>query len=324
MTRPTAADADAPRRVLIIKLGALGDFFLAQTAFEALRAHHAQDRLCLLTLPALVDSARRSGLFDEIHVDPRDRSPGTWWRIRKLLRSGFSRIYDLQGQKRTIRYFHMMFPGPRPEWSGPVRGASHPDCYPGRKLVSTVERYERQLTPLGIAVGAVPHLEWLDGAVAHLNPPENPVILIPGSSARWPEKRWPAANYGALANILLERGLNPVIAGGPDVAPIAREITAICPGARDLTGRTSLLELAGLARLARAAIGNDTGPTHVVGAVGAPTLILFNDRGQPINSIGARTRVFFKKTFDLMPVAEVVVEAERLTADFGEPAGGAL
>jgi len=317
MTKNTAGDG-ARRRVLIIKLGALGDFFLAQTAFEALRAFHANDRLCLLTLPALVDSARRSGLFDEIHVDPRDRSIASWWRIRRLLRSGFDRIYDLQGQKRTIRYFHLMFPGPRPEWSGPVEGASHPDRYPGRKLVSTVERYERQLAPLGVRMRDAPHLEWLDGAVDHLDPPENAVILIPGSSARWPEKRWPAAKYGNLANILLEKGLHPIVVGGPDVAPIAREITAICPGAVDFSGRTSLLELAGLARRARAAIGNDTGPTHVVGAVGAPTLILFNDRGQPINSIGARTRVFFRATFDSMPVEDVVVEADRLLADFDD------
>jgi len=315
MTAKTAGDG-AHRRVLIIKLGALGDFFLAQTAFEALRAHHANDRLCLLTLPQLVDSARRSGLFDEIHVDPRDRSPLTWWRIRRLLLSGFDRIYDLQGQKRTVRYFQMMFPGPRPEWAGPVEGASHPDCYPGRKLVSTVERYERQLAALGIRMNKVPNLGWLDGAVDHLEPPERPVILVPGSSARWPEKRWPAAKYGALANILIERGLHPVVVGGPDVAPIAREILAICPGAVDFSGRTSLLELAGLARRARAAVGNDTGPTHVVGAVGTPTLILFNDRGQPINSIGARTRVFFRTTFDMMPVADVVAEADRLMADF--------
>lgn len=317
MTSRTAGNG-IHHRVLIIKLGALGDFFLAQTAFEALRVHHAGDRLCLLTLPALVDSAKRCGLFDEIHVDPRNRSLKTWWKIRRLLLSGFDRIYDLQGQKRTIRYFHMMFPGPRPEWSGPVAGASHPDRYPGRKLVSTVERYERQLTPLGVVMKPTPNLAWLDGAVDHLNPPETPVILIPGSSARWPEKRWPADKYGVLANVLLEEGMTPVVVGGPDVSPIARRIREICPDAVDFTGRTSLLELAGLARKARAAIGNDTGPTHVVGAVGTPTLILFNDRGQPINSIGARTRVFFRKTFGMMPVEDVVVEARRLMVDFDD------
>ena len=59
--------------ILIVKLGAFGDFFLAQTAFEAIRHRHAGDRLTLLTIPQLAPLARMSGHFDAVWEDPRGR-----------------------------------------------------------------------------------------------------------------------------------------------------------------------------------------------------------------------------------------------------------
>jgi ADP-heptose:LPS heptosyltransferase len=48
-----------------------------------------------------------------------------------------------------------------------------------------------------------------------------------------------------------------------------------------LGGRTSFAEIAALARAAAAAIGNDTGPMHLIALAGCPSLVLFSAASKP-------------------------------------------
>jgi len=309
----TGAHGTGPRRVLVIKLGAFGDFFLAQTAFSAIRRHHGDDHLTLLTLPSLAPLARLSGLFDEVLEDPRERSLGAYGRVRRLLRAGrFDRVYDLQAQRRTDRYFWLLAPGPWPEWSGTAWGASHRDQYPGRRKVPVTERYTRQLAPFGIVPDAVPDLSWLDADTAGFGIAAPYALLIPGSSPGRPDKRWPVERYGELARALAARGTTPVVLGTAIEADLARAITAACPQAVDLTDRTSVPEIAGLARRAWATVGNDTGPTHLVAAVGCPTLGLFCDASIPIHANGPRMVIHHRPSFADMDAAGVLAAMDAL------------
>ena len=107
-------------------------------------------------------------------------------------------------------------------------------------------------------------------------------VLIPGSSARHPEKRWPARRYGELALRLSRASLAlPVIIGAQGEEPLAAEIRRYCPGAVDLVGCTSLTNLADLATAALFTIGNDTGATHIAAAGGHPVVVLFSDASDP-------------------------------------------
>lgn len=299
------------RRVLVIKLGAFGDFFLAQPAFAAIRRHHVGDRLTLLTLPSLAPLARGSGLFDEVLEDPRGRSLSDYLKVRRMLRAGrFDRVYDLQAQPRTERYFWLMLPGRRPEWSGPARGASHPDRYPGRRNVPVAQRYARQLAPFGIAPDGAVDLSWLDADTARFALPAPYALLIPGSSPGRPDKRWPVDRYAALARALVGRGVTPVVAGTAIESDLAAAITAACPETIDLTDRTSIPELAGLARRAWATIGNDTGPTHLAAAIGGPTVALFSDASDPVHANGPRVVIHHRPDFAAMDVAGVLAAAD--------------
>ena len=76
---------------------------------------------------------------------------------------------------------------------------------------------------------------------------------------------------------LLARGLTPVVVGSPAEAAIAREI----PDALNLTGQTSFGDLADLGRAARFAIGNDTGPMHLLATAGCPSVVLFSRDSDP-------------------------------------------
>ncbi len=265
-------------RILVIKLGALGDFVLAVPAFAAIRARHAADRVVLLTTPPFAPLAEASPWFDAVQVDTR---PAWWdlpglWRLSSGLRN-FDFVYDLQTSGRSSRYFTL---AGRPPWSGIAAGASHPHANPARDRMHTSERQREQLAMAGLRDFPPPSLDWLRNPLPS-GLPDRYAMLVPGAAPHRPAKRWPPARFGALARLLAERGLVPVIAGGPAEAPLARIIRRTCPRAIDLTGRTSLRELAALAGHAALAIGNDTGPMHLAAAMGTPCLVLFSAASDP-------------------------------------------
>ena len=265
------------RRVLVIKLGALGDVVLAFGPFAAIRARHPGAHVALLTTAPFAGLARASPWFDAVHVDARP----AWWnlpglrRLAGLLR-GFDLVYDLQTSARTSRYFRL---AGRPRWSGIARGASHPHANAARDAMHTVERQREQLAMAGIPCVPPPDLGWLTRGGPALSPPY--ALLVPGAAPHRPAKRWPAASFGQLAARLAADGIRPVVAGTGAEAGLAAAIVAACPQALDLTGRTSLPELAGLAARAAFAVGNDTGPMHLAAAVGCRCVVLFSGASDP-------------------------------------------
>ena len=58
-------------KILVIKLSAFGDFILALGPMAAIRRHHADAQITLLTTAPFVSLARESGYFDDICVDLR-------------------------------------------------------------------------------------------------------------------------------------------------------------------------------------------------------------------------------------------------------------
>lgn len=290
-------------RILVIKLGALGDLVLAFAPFAAIRARHAGDHVALLTGAPFASLARAAPWFDEVLVDARPR----WWdlaglaRLREQLR-GRDLVYDLQTSGRSSRYFRL---AGRPAWSGVAPGCSLPHCDPARDRVHTVERQRGQLGDAGVACFPEPELGWLTGGGPRL--PEPYALLVPGAAPHRPAKRWPAACFGALASALQDRGVRPVVVGTAGERSLAEAIRAACHEALDLTGQTSLLDLGGLAARARLAVGNDTGPMHLAAAVGCPSVVLFSGHSDPAltGPRGAWVRVLREAHLADLPVERV-------------------
>jgi heptosyltransferase III len=80
--------------------------------------------------------------------------------------------------------------------------------------------------------------------------------------------------FSAAANVLLERGLTPVVTWGPGEEALVEAVCAACPGAVRAPP-TTLDQLASLMRGAKVTVCNNTGPMHLSVAVGCPTLALF-------------------------------------------------
>jgi ADP-heptose:LPS heptosyltransferase len=272
-------------RILVIKLGALGDIVLAAGPFRAIRDHHGGAHVTLLTTPPFADFLRPSGWFDEIWTEDRPKlvEAGKWLGLRRRLREGaFDRVYDLQTSDRSGWYFRLMGPGRRPEWSGIAPGCSHPHANPRRDFMHTIERQAEQLAMAGIDHVPDADFTWVRADTARFSLPARFALLVPGGAPHRPAKRWPAAHYAELARRLAAQGVAPVLIGGAAEAAIMAEIRAVCPEALDLAGQTTLADLAVLGRMAAGAIGNDTGPMHMFAAAGCPAVVLFGPESDPV------------------------------------------
>lgn len=263
--------------ILVIKLGALGDFVQAFPAFAAIRARHPAERITLLTTAPFAEMGERSPWFDRVLVDARP----AWLNLPAVLRlrrmlQGFDFVYDLQTSGRSSRYIRL---AGRPPWSGIARGASHPHTNKARDRMHNAERLREQLVVAGVREFPSADLSWFTAGGPAL--PEPYALLVPGCSPHLPEKRWPTERFGAFARLIAERGVLPVVIGSKAEGDLGRIIQAACAEAMDLTGQTSLFDLAGLAARASLAVGNDTGPIHLAAAVGCPCVALFSARSNP-------------------------------------------
>lgn len=257
--------------ILIIKHGALGDVVLAQGPFQAIASHHKNAKLTLLTTSGFKDFLSRSGLFDEVIVDTR---PKFWnfsavMRLRKFLRGGgFTRVYDLQTSTRSTRYFNFFDKASAPEWSGIAKLGSLLHDTAHRNKLHTLERQREQLELAGITDFPDVDYSWAETDISRFPLKDRFAVLVPGGSAHRPEKRWPADQYAGLATHFLRHGLQPVVVGGAAEADVVEQIKAACPEAICLTGQTDLFDIATLGQKAEIAVGNDTGPMHLLAANG--------------------------------------------------------
>jgi len=286
-------------RLLVIKHGALGDIVLALPALAAIRVAHPGAHITLLTTKPYAAFLAACPWVDTVETDAK---PSPWnlpglLTLRRQL-AGFDMVYDLQTSSRSSTYFRL---AGRPRWSGIAKGCAFPDTDPARNHRHTRERLEGQLRDAGIAPLPVPDMSWLTADISHFDLPHSYSVLVPGAAAHRPEKCWPAAGFAALAEALAQP---MVIVGGP-------EQTFAIPGAIDLTGRTTLLELAAVLRGASRVVGNDTGPMHLAAALGIPNLVLFSAASDPALTAprypdGAWAAVLRVPSLQNLPVAQVL------------------
>lgn len=273
-------------RILVIKHGALGDLIQGLDAFQALRRYHAAAEITLMTALPYAALAQAIPWFDRVWLDrrPRMHEFAAWWAIRRrFLDEGFDRVYDLQCSSRTARYFQMIPRRRRPEWVGAAPGCSHPNP-DFANSPSNRQKMAAQLLAAGVPAPGLADLSWLTAPMDHLQLPERFALLIPGCSPHLPHKRWPARSYGRLAERLAGHGLAAVAVGTSVDQDAIDGVRGVAPGVVDLGGRTTLFELAAVARRALVAIGNDTGATFLASAVGTPTLMLMSSHTDPLVS----------------------------------------
>lgn len=282
-------------RVLVIRLGALGDVVRTLPAVSALRAALPRARISWLVEPASAGVLAGQPWLDEVLVFPRAELAGALARGR-LVTAG-RRLADFVRTLRARRFelvvdFHSILKsGLLARASGaPLRLAYAPPfgregawLFANRLARVTprrISRFERNLAlvrALGVEPAPDPTPMRVDAAaLGALLPGDGPVAIHPGTSPGTPHKRWTAEGYGQVAAALRrETGIGSVVTFGPDAAErrFAEAVVAASDGAARLAPpTTSLGELAALLARCRLYVGSDTGPMHVASLVGTPVV----------------------------------------------------
>lgn len=295
------------QQILIIKHGALGDLILATGPMKAIRAQHPDATITLLTAKPFDALMKDCPFVDRIWVDTR---PKIWHvgRFRALMAQLRSErwhwVYDLQTSQRSTGYFRFLHTG---YYSGLHPAGSHPHATPERTSLHTIDRQRQQLAIAGIENVPAPDISWLSADVTEIIPQTPFALLVPGGSAHRPAKRWPAEYYAALATQLADEGVTPVLIGAGAEQELLELIARHDARIVNRCNQTRFAQIASLARLARYAVGNDTGPMHIIAAAGCPASVLFNTRESNPDLCAPRAaQVKILKTADL----------QKLTVDF--------
>jgi heptosyltransferase-1 len=282
-------------RFLIVRLGSLGDIVHAIPTAAALRAHFPDARIDWAVDPRYVEVLDLvAGLDGRVGVDTR--SPAALRTIRDLRGARYDAAIDLQGllksallargarADRTIGF-------PRAHLREPLARFFYSHT-PDAAAAHVVFKNLALLEPLGVRDPRVefpleiPRTDASEQVAAAVGP-TGYALINPG--AAWPNKRWPAERFGALAAIMRERlAMRSVVLWGPGEESLASAVVDASKDAALLAPRTSVTDLFALAKGARLMVSGDTGPLHIAGAVGTPTVSLFGptnpDRNGPWTS----------------------------------------
>lgn len=263
---------------MVIKLSALGDFIQALGPMKAIRAHHKEAEITLLTTKPFESFAKQAGYVDKVILDPRPKwlDFSDWLSLRRSLRTKqYDAVYDLQNNGRVKLYKKLLKPGFI--WHSILNKQER------KEHAST--RHKKILQRAGITKAVTPDtMSWAgkDLDFRSLKLPKKFVLLVPGCAPQHPYKRWPAHYYGQLAKTLYDdHGLTAVIIGTKAEESEAHTIKEDCPETISLIGQTKLFDIPALARKAQFAVGNDTGPMHMIGPTNCKSLVLFSYASDP-------------------------------------------
>lgn len=271
--------ADAISRILIIKHGALGDIILASAGFKAIRHAYPHAHITCLTGKAYGSLLAQCPWIDEVQVDTK---PKFWnmtasFALSKQLNAVlYDLVFDLQNSTRSHSY-RWLFNPPKPVIS---RSASRNDRFTKHAHTRLVE----QLRNAGMSDVPLPDISWLGGDISMFSIPQPYALIAAGGAPHRPEKRWPAEHFAQLCSALVARGITPVLIGTDAEADVLARIQTLEPKILSLAGKTSFGQIGALARNAVCAVGNDTGPMHIIAAAGAPCTVLFSHASSPERS----------------------------------------
>lgn len=286
-------------RVLIVRMGALGDIVHALPVLAALRARRPDVEVDWLVdarydaVLALVD-----GVAERIVVRAKVSGEGggavrfagiggMLGAIQELQRRRYAVAIDLQGliksamfarlsgASRVVGFERRALREPLASW-----------CYDEHVAVDdrghVVHKNLTVLAAIGVAsVGVVfpwaPVRSQVRDAVLALPAVRQAAgVAIVNPGAAWENKRWPPERFGALAAGLAARhGLVSVVTWGPGERDRAEAVVQASGGHAVASPPTALHDVLALAQSARLCVSGDTGPLHLAASVGTPIVGLF-------------------------------------------------
>lgn len=283
-----------PRRILIVRLGAIGDVARVMPMLAGLRRRFPHAEIDWVVQSKAADLLAGHPEIARLWVIPfrswREAFSRAAWRLRRAMRArGYDLVLDFQGMiKGAVWAVAAGGPGVRVGW-GPghsqnlawlwYHGLRTP---PGRRvnrhlrhraLVDWLGAPDVPATPPPLAVLRGGEVEAFLARIAA--EPRPWIVVWPGSSRTGSHKRWQPERLRAAATaIRLRTGGTLLVGWGPAEKEEALALAAGIPGAIPLPA-TTIPELAIILERADLYVGMDTGPMHVAALLGTPTVGVF-------------------------------------------------
>lgn len=279
---------DDKEQILVIHDGDLADMVRMLAPAKRIREHHRKARITLLTGEDFESLLKHCPYFNAMEPTLHQAAgQGFFERMKAARNSHFDLIYDLgsgdAGKKirRAARFSKAKWIDLAPD----PRTGGHPLDLAATRL-GAAGLYEKAVYRLGEA--PPPELDWVDFVAkrsrtldpAYFGLQGRYALFAPAGDDSPPPTRWPKERWASLAHQLIEKDVEPVIVGGPSTRELGRYVAHVTPGARDLTGRANLVQLAGLGRQAQCAFGEDVPLLHLLVAAGSPA-VLFHPGDMP-------------------------------------------
>ena len=285
------------KRILIVRTSAIGDVVFASPLAAAIKRTNPHAYLAWLVEPGIAPLIAEDRCLDAVITWPKAEWKQLWregrrlelWRrardYRAQLRSHrFDTVLDLQGLLKS-GLLAWLTGAPRRVGLGSKEGSR-------LFMTEVVERggdparisseYLHLARHLDLDCGEfLPRLVVSDAVqrraremmARHGLAPRAYVACAPFTTR--PQKHWFEDAWSMLCARLIERGLTPVLLGGPADVEAAARIAATHAGIVNLAGITRLPEAAALIGDAALLVGVDTGLTHMGTAMNTPTVALF-------------------------------------------------
>jgi heptosyltransferase-1 len=279
------------QKILIVKLSAIGDVIHALPVAYALKQAFPQARLTWVVEKPAYELVANHPYIDEVIVFEKARCRSVTGLLHylpqlrhNLQKHGFDLVLDLQGlfKSGAIAFLsgaskRLVYCNAR-EFSDKISEkvcGPHQNGHIVEQYLDVVRALDRPVNTVDFGIKF--NETEIKTAIALLTANgwegEPYVALVPG--ANWPNKRWSPERFGQLAERLYGQGIFSLITGGSGDAELAEAIrTSAAVPLFNLTGQTSLKQLACILKKALVTVGGDTGPMHLSVAVGTPTVAL--------------------------------------------------
>jgi heptosyltransferase-1 len=276
-----------PTRIVLIKPSALGDIMHSLPVLSALRRRFPHAHIAWIVNRLYEPLLRNHTDLNEVIPFDRNQTrqgivPGlmSFTRFLHSLRpKNFDLAIDLQGLLRTGLMTFATGAKRRIGLASAREGATwfYNEVIDDRSTPHAVDRYWQVAQAIGAEGDKVFNLplepaacQWVHNLLAGLPRP----WLAVGVGSRWLTKRWPPGHFAHLAQKAQQAfGGTILFVGAPDERELAeRAASLIASQSLNVTGQTTLPQLAALLAQADVMLANDTGPLHLAVALGRPVV----------------------------------------------------
>jgi lipopolysaccharide heptosyltransferase I len=293
-----------PMNILIVKTSAIGDVTHTLPALNCLRQQYPQAHITWLVEEAASDLVLGHPAVDRVLVSRRQKwvkefRSGEWLgSFRKFLRfttvlrdRKYDLVFDFQGLLKSSLW--VVLSGGR-QRVGFGRGMQHAECsylFLNKRIpavdmeVHALDRGLLLLKETGVTCPDVVYdlpitlsrrKSMQDLLMDAGFQPASMNLVAINPQTTWWTKLWYSERFSQVADKLVEQGCFVVFTGGPSDCEINKEIqSGMMNHSLNLTGKSSLKELATLYEQADVVISTDTGPMHIAAAMSTPVVALF-------------------------------------------------